>query len=208
MKCSFTSDESIRWAEDSPVGNEEQGTGDVPVSRQAVQSRSHKGVFRSHQTDMTLFQVQPSGRSNNPKDGERRWHRGNAIYKNCSCMNDEHKRQAEDPSGLDEEWGTGNVHVLWQAKHMGRYMEVFMDHQMDMTLVQVQPSIRSNTLGDRETRGCHGDAVYDKWSYMNTVSGVNDDRLRCLPEKVVNEQRMACCMPSLTNITGNSPVSQ
>jgi hypothetical protein len=134
--------------------------------------------------------------------------RGDAIYENHLFTNDEHTRWAEDLSGLDEEQGMGDVHVLQQVKHLGRYMGAFMDHQTDVTLVQVQLSVRSNTLGDREMRGCHGDMVYDRCSYMNMVSGVNNDKLCRLPEKVVNERQTVCCTPSLTNITGNSPVSQ
>jgi hypothetical protein len=37
---------------------------------------------------------------------------------------------------------------------------------------------------------------------------VSNDENSHIPKEVVNEQRTVCCTPSLTNITGNSPVSQ
>jgi hypothetical protein len=55
MKRLFMSDESIEWAEDSPVGDEEQGMGDVPAIRQAWHSRRHKEALSNHQMDMALF---------------------------------------------------------------------------------------------------------------------------------------------------------
>jgi hypothetical protein len=68
-------------------------------------------------------------------DGERRRHRGDAVYENRSFMSDEHTRQAEDPSGLDEEQGTGDVHAIQQAKHSRRHRGTSRNHQMDMDLL-------------------------------------------------------------------------
>jgi hypothetical protein len=150
---------------------------------QEVRQRHSDEVSIGHQMAIPSYQRQLSGNWHVPLYGESRWHQRDTIYGRHSFMNDEHMRWAEDPSGMDE---MGDVHVLWQVKHLGRYMGVFMGHQMDVALVQVQLFIRSNTLGDGEMRGCHGDMVYDKCLYMNMVSGVNDNELCHLSEKVVN----------------------
>jgi hypothetical protein len=92
-------------------------------------------------------------------DGERRWCRGDAIYENCSFTNDEHTRRAEDPSGLEEEQGTGDMPAIQQAWHSRRQKEAFLNHQTDMALFQVQPSIKSDGPGNGETRHCQGDVI-------------------------------------------------
>jgi hypothetical protein len=88
---------------------------------------------------------------------------------------------------MDEEQGTGDMPAIRQMMQSGRHKGAFKGHQMDMALFQVQPAIRSNAPGDGEMRWRHGDAVYDKWSYMNTASGVNDDELHRLSEKAINK---------------------
>jgi hypothetical protein len=93
MKCLFMSDEPVRWAEASSVVDEEQGTGDVPASQQAVQLRSHKRVFMGHQTDVASFQVQPSVRSTTPGDGVMRWHHWDGVYDRHSNMNNKYKEK-------------------------------------------------------------------------------------------------------------------
>jgi hypothetical protein len=80
--------------------------GDVPASRQAVHSRSHKGAFRGHQMDVTSFQMQLSIGSNTLRDGEMRWHHGDAIYDRRLTTNNESKEKLTNLSVCQQEWGT------------------------------------------------------------------------------------------------------
>jgi hypothetical protein len=102
-------------------------------------------------------------------DGERRWRRGDDVYENRSFTNDEHTRQAEDPSGLDEEQGT-DMPAIWQAWHSKRQKGAFLNHQTDMALFQVQPSIKSDGPGNGETRRCQGDVINEDRSKVNNES--------------------------------------
>jgi hypothetical protein len=104
-------------------------------------------------------------------DGERRRCRGDAIYENRSFTSDKHTRQAEDPSGLDEEQGTGDVHAIRQVKHSRRHRGTSRNHQMDMDLSQVQPSIKPNAPENGETRRRHGDIVHGGQPKTNDKHG-------------------------------------
>jgi hypothetical protein len=104
-------------------------------------------------------------------DGERRRRRGDAVYENRSFTSDEHMRQAEDPSGLDEEQGMGDVHAIRQVKHSRRHRGTSRNHQMDMDLSQVQPSIKLNAPENGETRRRHGDVVHGGQPKMNDKHG-------------------------------------
>jgi hypothetical protein len=105
-------------------------------------------------------------------DGERRQHRGDNVYENRLFTNDEHMRWAEDPSGLDEEQGTGDVPAIRQAWHSKRQKGAFLNHQTNMASFQAQPSIKSDGPGNGETR-CHQGDVINK-----DCSKVNDESMR------------------------------
>jgi hypothetical protein len=104
--------------------------GRVPMTKHPTHPRTHIEVSNSPQMAIPLIQMQSSDERSTPmskgsrrrrSDGERRWHRGDAIYENHSFTSDEHTRQAEDPSGLDKEQGTGDMHAIRQAKHLRRH---------------------------------------------------------------------------------------
>jgi hypothetical protein len=103
-------------------------------------------------------------------DGERRCRQGDAVYENRSFTNDEHTRQAENLSGLEEEQGTGDVPAIRQAWHSRRQKGAFLNHQTDMASFQVQPSIKSDGPGNGETRRCQGDIVDEDHSKVNDES--------------------------------------
>jgi hypothetical protein len=98
---------------------------------------------------------------------ESRWHQRDTVYGRCSFRNNEHMRRAEDPSGMDEEQGTGDRHVLRQVKHLGRYRGAVLGHQTDTSSSQVQPAIKANAPGHGETRRRQEDAIYNKRSSTN-----------------------------------------
>jgi hypothetical protein len=103
-------------------------------------------------------------------DGERRRRQGDDIYKNRSFMNDKHTRQAEDPSGLDEEQGMGDVPAIRQAWHSKRQKGAFLNHQTDMASFQVQLSIKSDGPENGEMRRCQGDVINKDRSKVNDES--------------------------------------
>jgi hypothetical protein len=144
-----------------------------PEVREARQRRSDE-VSIGHQTAVPPYR-------------ESRQRQRDTLYGRQSFTNNKHMRWVEDPPGMDEEQGTGDVPAIRQTMQSGRHKRAFKGHQTDMASFQVQPAVRSNAPGDGETRRCHGDAVYDKQSYTNMVSGVNDDKLRRLSEKAVNK---------------------
>jgi hypothetical protein len=183
--CSFTNDEANegknisnrQTAHSTPSQIHEEGH--VPMTKHPTCPRTRIEVSNGPQMAIPLIQTQSSDERSTPmskgsrrrrSDGERRRHRGDAVYENRSFTSDEHTRQAEDPSGLDEEQGMGNVHAIRQAKHLRRHRGASRNHQMDMDLSQVQPSIKPNAPENGETRRCHGDVVDKDRSKVNDKS--------------------------------------
>jgi hypothetical protein len=177
MKRSFTSDESIEWAEDPPVGDEEQGTRDVPAIQQVWHSRRHKEALSNHQMDMAPFQVQPSIQSDGPGNGETRRRQGDIVDEDRLKVNDESTRQSRGMSAVDKRQGTGNIPDP-QLPTCSRMHETSYDSlQMAMPSVQGQPSIQARNLGYRERRRCQGDAVYDRCSTKNDATQRETDKV-------------------------------
>jgi hypothetical protein len=83
--------------------------------------------------------------------------------------------------------GGDHVPVAQLPMHSKTHNEYPSSPQTAIPLFQAQPAIRSNALGDGETRQHHGDMVYNKWSYTNMVSEVNNDKLCHLSEKAINK---------------------
>jgi hypothetical protein len=65
----------------------------------------------------------------------------------------------------------GDVHAIRQAKHSRRHRGTSRNHQMDMDLSQVQPSIKSNAPENGETRRHHGDIVHGGQPKTNNKHG-------------------------------------
>jgi hypothetical protein len=170
MKHLFTSDESIEWAEDSPVGDEEQGMGDMPAIRQAWHSRRHKEALSNHQMDMAPFQVQPSIKSDGPGNREMRRRQGDIIDEDRSKVNDESTRWSRGTSAVDKRQGTVNIPDP-QLPTCSRTRETSYDSlQTAMPSVQGQPSIQVRNLGYGERRRHQGDAVYNRRLTKNDVT--------------------------------------
>jgi hypothetical protein len=108
-KCSFMNDESTRWAEDPPVMDKEQGTGDMPVCQQAKHPEKHRGAFLGHQKDIDLFQVQLPVEANVPSYGESRWCQRDTIYERRPNANNKAKRQV----GACQWWTRGRKQVTY-----------------------------------------------------------------------------------------------
>jgi hypothetical protein len=235
---SFTNDKQMRWAEDPSGLEEEQGTGDVHASRQAKHSRRHRGTSRNHQMDMDLFQVQPSIKSNAPENGEMRRRHGDVVHGGQPKTNDKHGERLTNASGRavvvsregrnDVGTSYGDSKNLTEEKVSKRMMTHRMssrkqggDHipaaqipmrsktcneypsgpQTAVSSSQPQSSRGSSDPRYGEPRGRPGDARYGGQMKSN-------DKNSRIAEEVVNERRTAGGTPSLTNITGNAPVSQ
>jgi hypothetical protein len=123
-----------------------------------------------HQTDVYLSQSESSDDTSVLAVRESRRRQRDTVYGRCLFRNDKHTRRAEDPSGMDEEQGTGDRQVLRQVKHLGRYRGAVLGHQTDISSSQVQPAIKVNAPGHGETRRRHEDAVYNKRSFTNDNS--------------------------------------
>jgi hypothetical protein len=181
-KCSFMNDKSNKGKNISnrqmvhitPSQIHEEGC--VPMTKHPMHPRTCIEVPNGPQMAIPLIQTQlldergtpmSKGSRRRHSDGERRSHRGDAVYENHLFTNDEHTRQAEDLSGLDEEQGTGDVHAIRQAKHSRRHRGASRNHQTDMDLSQVQPSIKLNAPENGETRRHHGDVVHGGQPKMN-----------------------------------------
>jgi hypothetical protein len=65
----------------------------------------------------------------------------------------------------------GDVHAIRQAKHSRRHRGASRNHQTDMDLSQVQPSIKSNAPENGETRRCHGDVIHGGQPKTNDKHG-------------------------------------
>jgi hypothetical protein len=153
--------------------------GCVPMTKHPTRPRTHIEVPNGPQMAIPLIQMQSldervipmsKGSRRHRSDGERRWRRGDDVYENRSFTSDEHTRRAEDPSGLDEEQGTGDVPAIRQAWHSKRQKGAFLNHQMDMASFQAQPSIRSDGPGNGETRRRQGDVINEDRSKVNDES--------------------------------------
>jgi hypothetical protein len=96
---------------------------------------------------VSSFQMKLSGNLHVPLYGESKQCSGDAIYNKCSFMNNETTRWAEDLSAMDKEQGMGDVPVPQQEKHLGRHRRAFLDHQTDIALFQMQPSINRMPQG-------------------------------------------------------------
>jgi hypothetical protein len=228
----------MRRAEDPSGLEEEQGTGDVHASRQAKHSRRHRGASRNHQMDMDLSQVQPSIKSNAPENGETRRRHGDVVHGGQPKMNDKHGERLTNASGravvvlregrndvgtsygdsknLTEEKVSKQMmtHRTSSRKQGGDHVPVAQlpmrsrtrneypsGPQMAVPSSQPQLSRGSSDPMYGGPRGRPGDARYGGQMKRN-------DKGSRMTKEVVNERWMACCTPSLTNITGNSPVSQ
>jgi hypothetical protein len=123
-----------------------------------------------HQTDIYSSQSELSDDTSVLAVRESRWRQRDTVYGRRLFRNDEHMRRAEDPSGMDEEQGTGDRQVLRQVKHLGRYRGAVLGHQTDISSSQVQLAIKANAPGHGETRRRHEDAVYNKRSFTNDNS--------------------------------------
>jgi hypothetical protein len=165
-------------AHSTPSQIHEEGC--VPMTKHPTHPRTRIEVPNGPQMAIPSIQTQSLDERGTPmskglrqchSDGERRRRQGDTVYENRSFMNDEHMRQAEDPSGLDKEQGTGDVHAIQQAKHLRRHRGASWNHQTDMDLSQVQPSIKSNAPGNRETRCRHGDVIHGGQLNMNNKHG-------------------------------------
>jgi hypothetical protein len=132
--------------------------------------RPSNETLLGHQMDVYSSQSESSDDTSVLAVRESRWHQRDTIYGRHSFRNDKHMRWAEDPSGMDEEQGTGDRHALRQVKHLGRYRGAVLGHQTDISLSQVQLAIKVNAPGHRETRQCQKDAVYNKRSFTNDNS--------------------------------------
>jgi hypothetical protein len=184
--CSFTNDKANegknvsnrQTAHSTPSQIHEEGH--VPMTKHPTRPRTRIEVSNGPQMAIPLIQTQSSDERSTPmskgsrrchSDGERRRRRGDAVYENRLFMSDEHTRQAEDPSGLDEEQGTGDVHAIRQAKHSRRHRGASRNHQTDMDLSQVQLSIKTNAPENGETRRRHGDVVHGGQPKTNDKHG-------------------------------------
>jgi hypothetical protein len=166
-----------QMAHSTPSQIHEEGR--VPMTKHPTHPRTHIEVPNGPQMAIPLIQTQlldkrvtpmSKGLRRRRSDGERRRRRGDDIYENCSFTNDKHMRQAEDPSGLDEEQGTGDVPAIRQAWHSKRQKGAFLNHQTDMASFQAQPSIKSDGPGNGETRHRQGDVINEDRSKVNDES--------------------------------------
>jgi hypothetical protein len=64
----------------------------------------------------------------------------------------------------------GDVPAIQQVWHSRRHKEALLNHQMDMALFQVQPSIQLDGPGNGETRRRQGDIVDEDHSKVNDES--------------------------------------
>jgi hypothetical protein len=156
-------------AHSTPSQIHEEGC--VPMTKHPMRPRTRIEVPNGPQMAIPLIQTQSldervtpmsKGSRRRHSDGERRWCRGDDVYENRLFTNDEHMRRAEDPSGLDEEQGTGDVPAIRQVWHSKRQKGAFLNHQTDMASFQVQPSIKSDGPGNGETRCCQGDVINEE----------------------------------------------
>jgi hypothetical protein len=183
--CSFTNNKANegknvsnrQTAHSTPSQIHEEGR--APMTKHPMHPRTRIEVPNGPQMAIPLIQTQSlnervtpmsKGSRRRRSDGERRRRRGDDVYENCLFTNDEHMRWAEDPSGLDEEQGMGDVPAIQQAWHSKRQKGAFLNHQTDMASFQVQPSIKSDGLGNGETRRHQGDVINEDRSKVNDES--------------------------------------
>jgi hypothetical protein len=220
---SFMNDEHMRWAEDPSELDEEQGTGDVPAIQQAWHSKRHRGAFLNHQTDMVLFQAQPSIKTDGPGNGETRRRQGDVINEDRSKVNDKSMRWSRGTSAVDKKQATGNKPDP-QLPTRSRTRETSHNGlQTASPAFQKKPSIilkgprdgetrrrieDRSSLVTEESRGDHNGTGVRKRLYTNVEPNVSNNKNRRLSEKVVNGQWTACITPSLTNKKGGTPVTQ
>jgi hypothetical protein len=188
--------------------------------------------------DMDLSQVQPSIKPNAPENGETRRHHGDVVHGGQPKTNDKHGERLTNASGraivvlregrndvctsygdsknLMEEkvskrlmthrtssrkQGGDHIPVAQLPMHSRMRNEFPSGPQTAVSSSQPQSSRGSSDPMYGGPRGRPGDARYGGQTKSN------DENSR-ITEEVVNEQWTAGCTLSLTNITGNSPVSQ
>jgi hypothetical protein len=152
----------MRWAEDPPGMDEEQGMGNMPAIQQAWHLRRQKGAFLNHQTDMALFQVQLSIKLDGPRNRETRRRQGDIVDKDRSKVNDKSMRWSRGMSAVDKKQATGNKPDPQLPMH-SRMCETSHDGlQTASPVSQNKPSVKLNGPRDGEMRQRHGDVVYDR----------------------------------------------
>jgi hypothetical protein len=124
----------------------------------------------SRQTAVSSSQMKPAVDLRVLGNGESRRRHKDSVYRERSFRIDEHRKQAEASSAVDEEQGMRDMPAIRQAVHSGRHKRAFRGHQTDVASFQVQPSIRSSTPGDGVMRRHHEDGVYDRRSNTNDGS--------------------------------------
>jgi hypothetical protein len=182
--------------------------------------------------------VQPSIKLNAPENGETRRHHGDIVHGGQPKTNDKHGEQLMNASGravVVSREGRNDVYMSYgDCKNLTeeKVSKRLMTHRTSSRkqggdhIPVAQPPMRSRTCNEYlfgpqmtipssqpqsyrglsspiygEPRGHPGDARYGGQTKSN------DENSR-ITEEVVNERRTAGGTPSLTNITGNAPVSQ
>jgi hypothetical protein len=193
-----------------------EGTGNIPDPQQPTHSRTCKQHHNDQWTPVLSSEPESSDGPHLPVPEKSRRHHDGVVETKRSYTNIEPAVSNDENSHLtkvvvNKQWTacitpsltnrSGGALVTQGSTHSKTRNRYLYDPQMAVPSFRPQPSRGLSDPMYGEPRGRPGDARYGGQMRIN---GENSR----IPKEVVNERWTACCTPSLTNITGNSPVSQ